>query len=195
MLLQVSFDYYQWVLLPLLIMVSRIFDVSLGTLRHVLNARGVKNLSPILGFFEVLIWIVVVKQVMNAADNWMCYIGWAGGFALGNYIGLIIEERLALGMQVMRIITSKDDTELIKALRKDNHGITVIDGEGANGPVKIIFSVMKRKNIMDAEKLIAQFHSDAFYSIEDVKESSHGVFTKKDKRMQILRQLFPERKK
>ena len=97
------FDYYSWIFLPLLIFASRICDVTLGTIRHVFVARGIKNIAPVLGFFEVLIWIVVVKQVMSGANNWACYIAWAGGFAAGNFIGLFIEEKLLFFFQVFYI--------------------------------------------------------------------------------------------
>ena len=133
-----DFYYFNWILLPLIIFASRIFDVSLGTLRHVFIARGFKKITPFLGFFEVLIWIIIVKQIMNNADNWVCYIAWASGFAAGNYIGLIIEEKLALGLQIVRIITGHETEFLIDKLSKENHGITVIEAKGAKGPVKMI---------------------------------------------------------
>jgi len=173
------FDYYSWIFLPLLIFVSRICDVTLGTIRHVFVARGIKNIAPVLGFFEVLIWIVVVKQVMNGANNWACYIAWAGGFAAGNFIGLVIEEKLALGMQVIRIITNKDCEELISELKKANHGVTIVDAQGAKGPVKMIFTIIQRKHVHDMENLIHVFNPTAFYSVEDIRDTSFGVFSKK----------------
>ena len=187
-----DFDYYNWLLLPLIIFVSRIGDVTLGTLRHVLTARGHKNISPILGFFEVLIWIIVVSQVMKQAHNFACYIGWAGGFAAGNYIGLLIEERIALGLQIIRIITNQECGELITQLQIANHGTTVVEGKGAKGPVKIILTVVKRKNIEPIIKIIQKNNPDAFYSIEDIRDVNRGVFTKSNQSM--LRKMFPSQK-
>jgi uncharacterized protein YebE (UPF0316 family) len=184
-----DFDYYSWVLLPLMIFASRIGDVTLGTLRHVLTARGHKNLSPILGFFEVLIWIVVVSQIMKQANNFACYIGWAGGFAAGNYIGLLIEERIALGLQIIRIITHEECSALIKELQHCNHGTTVVNAEGSKGPVKIILTVVKRKNIDPIIKIIQKHNPDAFYSIEDIRDVNRGVFTRKNQ--SLLKQIFP----
>ncbi|MBI4947696.1 MAG: DUF2179 domain-containing protein [Bacteroidetes bacterium] len=184
-----SFDYYNWLILPLIIFASRIGDVTLGTLRHVMMARGNKNAAPILGFFEVLIWIVVVSQVMKQANNFACYIGWAGGFALGNYIGLLIEERIALGLQIIRIITNQDCGELIAQLRSKDHGTTVVDAQGAKGPVKIILTVVKRKNIELVIKIIQQNNPDAFYSIEDIRDVKRGVFSKDSR--SLLRKMFP----
>lgn len=174
----VNFDYYSWITLPLIIFFSRVCDVSLGTLRHVFISKGYRTIVPVLGFFEVLIWIIVVAQVMKNLNNIACYLAWAGGFATGTYVGLLIEERLALGLQVIRIITNQNCDQLIEALKKGNHGITVVDGQGAVGPVKMIFTIIKRKNVQTVAKLIREFNPTAFYSIEDIKDTSQGVFTK-----------------
>lgn len=189
-----AFDYYNWIILPLIIFVSRLCDVSLGTLRHVFVSKGYKNIVPVLGFFEVLIWIVIVKQIMNNVDNPVCYLAWAAGFATGTYIGLKIEEALALGLQVVRIITNQECSELIDALRRENHGITVLDAEGAKGPVKMIFTIVKRKNVENVVKLIREHNPSAFYSVEDIKDTSKGIFTQRTGSMSFIRGLFPLRK-
>ena len=187
-----DFDYYNWLFLPLLIFLSRICDVTLGTLRHVMMARGQKSITPILGFFEVLIWIIVVSQVMKQASNFACYIAWAGGFAAGNYIGLLIEERIALGLQIIRIITNQECSELIKKLQQANHGTTVVEAQGAKGPVKIILTVVKRKNIDPIITLIQEYNPDAFYSIEDIRDVNRGVFSKSNQ--SLLRKMFRSEK-
>lgn len=184
-----SFDYYSWIILPLIIFASRICDVTLGTIRHVLTSRGHKNISPILGFFEVLIWIVVVSQVMKQANNFACYIAWASGFAMGNYIGLLIEERIALGLQIIRIITNQECGELITQLQIANHGTTVVNAHGAKGPVKIILTVVKRKNIEPIISIIQKNNPDAFYSIEDIRDVNRGVFSKANQ--SLIRKMFP----
>jgi uncharacterized protein YebE (UPF0316 family) len=172
-----SFDYYSWIVLPIIIFCSRVCDVSLGTLRHVFISKGFRKIVPILGFFEVFIWIIVVAQVMKNLSNIACYFAFAGGFATGTYVGLYIEERLALGLQVIRIITNQNCDELIAALKIDNHGITVVDAQGAVGPVKMLFTIIKRKNVQSVVKLIRQYNPTAFYSIEEIKVASQGVFT------------------
>ncbi len=187
-----TFDYYNWILLPLIIFASRICDVTLGTIRHVMMVRGQKNIVPILGFFEVLIWIIVVSQVIQQINNFACYIAWAGGFAMGNYIGLLIEERIALGLQIIRIITNQECAELISELQIANHGTTVVDAKGAKGPVKIILTVVKRKNIEPIIKLIQKYNPDAFYSIEDIRDVNRGVFSKSNQ--SLLRKMFPSQK-
>src|SRR3989344_1641413 len=187
-----NFDYHAWIVLPLIIFFSRICDVSLGTIRHVFISKGFKKIVPLLGFFEVLIWIIVVAQVMKNLNNWACYLAWAGGFATGTYVGLWIEEKLALGLQVIRIITNQDCTELLNAFKKDNHGITVVDAQGAVGPVKMIFTIIKRKNVKEVVQLIRKYNPTAFYSIEEIKKSSQGVFTENTgSGFSVIRKMFP----
>lgn len=190
-----DFDFYSWVILPFIIFISRVCDVSLGTIRHVFISKGFKTIVPFLGFFEVLIWIIVVAQVMNNLNNVACYLAWAGGFATGTYVGLRIEENLALGMQVIRIITHQNCTELLDALKKGNHGITVVDAQGAVGPVKMIFTIIKRRNVPRVVKLIHKYNPSAFYSIEDIKNTNQGVFTESPATgFSMIRKMFPARK-
>ncbi|MCC7303603.1 MAG: DUF2179 domain-containing protein [Bacteroidia bacterium] len=187
-----DFDWYGYIVLPLLIVCSRLFDVTLGTIRHVFIARGFNKLVPLLGFFEVLIWIIVVRQVMNGMESWPAYIAWAGGFALGNYFGLIIEQRLALGMQIVRIITHQASDDLVRSMREMDHGVTIMDAQGAKGPVKVIFTIVKRESLNDLEDAIAIHQPNAFYSVEDVKDASMGVFRSRKERnsvLQLLRRL------
>ena len=172
-----NFDYYAWIGLPIIIFFSRMCDVTLGTLRHVFISKGFRKIVPILGFFEVLIWIVVVAQVMKNLNNWACYIGWASGFAMGTYLGLKIEEKLALGLQVIRIITNQNCDELLAAFKNENHGVTIVDAQGSVGPVKMIFTIIHRKNVQSIVKLIHQYNPTAFYSVEEIKDTSAGVFS------------------
>ncbi len=190
-----NFDYYNWILLPLIIFFSRLGDVSLGTLRHVFISKGYRKIVPVLGFFEVLIWIIVVAQIMKNLNNIACYFAWAAGFATGTYVGLLIEERLALGLQVIRIITNQNCDSLIESLKHENHGVTAIDAQGAVGPVKMIFTIIQRKNVRQVIELIRQHNPTAFYSIEDIKDINQGVFsTKSSGSFASIRAMFPLRK-
>lgn len=192
--MEISDDILSWVILPILIFLARMSDVTLGTLRNIFMSRGFKKIVPFVGFFEVLIWLIAMKQVMNRADNFMCYFAWAGGFAMGTYVGMRIEERLALGMQVIRIITSETSEKLIAALRAANHGMTVVDANGAKGPVKMIFSIVQRKYLKDVIQLIEIHQPNAFYSVEDVRNARHGVFQPGQTKMALVRDLFNLRK-
>ena len=139
-------QWFAWLVIPLIIFIARILDVSISTLRIVYITRGKKNLAPILGFFEVLIWLLAISQIFKHLDNWACYFAWAAGFATGNYIGMVIEQKLAIGMQVIRIITSTNADNLINHLKAAQYALTLIDGQGSNGPVQIIFMLIKRKD-------------------------------------------------
>ena len=188
-------DLFRWVILPFLIFVARTLDVTLGTLRNVFISKGFRQIVPFVGFFEVLIWLISIRQIMQHLDNPLCYVGFASGFAMGTYVGLRIENRLALGLQVLRIITPSDSTALVGELQKHNLGITLIDGQGAKGPVKIIFTIVKRKDMAMVRKIIKDIHPQAFYSIEDIRIANQGVFPKRAttvSKMDYIRNVFPD---
>jgi uncharacterized protein YebE (UPF0316 family) len=161
--------WFTYALLPILIFCSRIVDVTLDTLRIVFISRGNKIVAPILGFFAVLVWLVAITQIMKHLDNFVCYVAYAGGFAMGNYVGLIIEEKLAIGFQVIRIITGRDSTPLIEKLRSCGYGVTTILAEGKDGKVHIIFSIVKRADVKDVIEIIHVFNPKSFFSIEDIR--------------------------
>jgi uncharacterized protein YebE (UPF0316 family) len=190
-------DFFRWAVLPLLIFIARTCDVTLGTLRNVFISKGFRNIVPMIGFFEVLIWLVSIRQVMRHLDNPLCYIGFAGGFAMGTYVGLIIENRLALGLQVLRIITPTNWEPLVESLQKMNLGLTIIDGHGAKGPVKIIFTIVKRKDVGVVREIIRVVNPQAFYSIEDIRIANQGVFPRNSaaaSKMDYIRRVLPDAK-
>ncbi len=174
---------FTWVILPLLIFLSRICDVSIGTIRIIFVSRGRKFLAPLLGAFEVSIWIIAMNQIMQHLDNVVCFLAYAGGFAMGNYIGILIEEKLAMGTLILRIFLPKDEGGMKEKLYEAGYGLTRINAHGKNGDVEILFSVIKRKNLDKVVKIIEDCHSKAFYSIEEAKSVRQGVFPtdKRDK--------------
>jgi uncharacterized protein YebE (UPF0316 family) len=171
-----SSDTFTYFVLPLLIFLARIFDVSIGTLRIILVAKGKKNVAPILGFFEVLIWIIAIGKIMQNADNIACYIGYAGGFAAGNYIGMLLEERLAMGMVVVRVITPRGAIDMKSAMVNAGFGVTLVDGEGAMGKVDVLFTTVQRADLPKLLPIISEINPKAFYTVEDVKLAHEGVF-------------------
>ena len=118
-----SFDTYAWVILPFIVFFARIADVTLGTLRIIFTSRGKRNIAPILGFVEVFIWIVVVGQIVKNVHSFTAYFGYAAGFAAGTYIGMKIEEKLALGTLVLRIILAEGGDEMAHNLREAGYGL------------------------------------------------------------------------
>jgi uncharacterized protein YebE (UPF0316 family) len=167
---------FTYVILPILIILARICDVTIGTIRIIVLSRGHKYLAPLLGFFEVLIWITVTAKIIQNLHNPICYFAYAGGFALGNLVGIIVEERLAMGIVVIRVITNQDASRLITRLRNDGYGVTSIPAQGSMGLVHVIFTVVKRCHLDEVEAMIREFNPQAFYSIEDVRYVSKGVF-------------------
>ena len=186
--------FIEWIFFPLIIFASRATDVSLGTLRSVLANKGMKKMGPFIGFFEVLLWLFAISTVMKNLSNFMCYLGWAGGYATGIYIGLSIEERLAIGTQVIRVFTQEDITKLIESLVEKNYSYTILDGEGKKGAVKLIFIVVKRKNVKDVTEVIHRFSPNAFYSIEDIKRAkglANSVSTTSVSKQSFFKGLLP----
>jgi uncharacterized protein YebE (UPF0316 family) len=168
--------FFSLVVLPILIFCARVCDMSLDTIRVIFMSKGIKYLPAIIGFFEVIIWLVAIGQVMNNLTNAVCYVAYGAGFATGTIVGMAIEEKLSLGLTSVRIITKEDPSELMKFLRSHNYGVTSIDGEGATGKVKMVFTIIKRQDLSHVISIIKQFNPTAFYSIEEVKSVAEGVF-------------------
>jgi uncharacterized protein YebE (UPF0316 family) len=165
-------DLYSWVVLPTIIFFARIGDVSIGTMRMLFTMRGRRMLAPVCGFFEVLIWIFVMREIMLNVNNVAACFAWAIGYAAGNLVGMTLEEKIALGKQIIRIITAQPAERLLEILKDANLSFTIIDGHGSRGPVKIIFTVIERKNRRRVEKLITAFDPKAFYSIGDIRSAT-----------------------
>ncbi|MFH1064448.1 MAG: DUF5698 domain-containing protein [Candidatus Woesearchaeota archaeon] len=172
-----AFDFYTWLLIPLLIFFARIIDVSMGTIRMIFIARGLKFLAPLLGFFEVIIWLMAIRQILLNLSNVMSYIAYGAGFAAGTYIGIVLEERLAVGRVAVRVVASKDASKLASALDKEGFTGSVSKADGPSGKVKIIFVVIERVDIWKMVELIKQYNPDAFYSVEDVRFVNKEVFS------------------
>lgn len=164
-----SMNLYQFVLLPLLIFFARVCDVSLGTIRIIFISKGIKYLAPIIGFFEIFIWLLAIGQIMQNLTNVYYYFFYAGGFATGNFVGILLDEKLSIGTVGIRIITKHDAKKLVETLKQRNYGISVVDGEGMNGKIKIIYTVIARQNVSDVLKIVKQYNPSAFYSIEDIR--------------------------
>jgi uncharacterized protein YebE (UPF0316 family) len=135
-------------------------------------SKGMRGKATILGFVEVLIWIVIVAQIFQNLDNWLNYVAFAGGFATGTFVGMYIEERMKMGVQIFRIIVGEGNEQLAEKLQEAEFRVTEIDGTGKYGPVKILFTIAKRKRWHDLAAIVNQYAPDAFYSVEDVKHVS-----------------------
>lgn len=188
--------FYAWFALPFLIFLARIADVTMGTIRVIFVSRGLKYLAPVVGFFEILIWLLAIGQIMKNLSNPMCYIAYAGGFALGNYVGIVIVDKLSLGVVLIRVVTAKDAWPLVERLKEQNYGVTCVDGHGASSQVKVVFTVVKRREVPNIVELIKTFNPRAFYSIEEVGFVEKGVFPMRESwwDSRLIKMLKPFRK-
>lgn len=167
---------YVWLVLPLMVFFARVTDVSLGTLRIIFISRGKSNLAPLLGFVEVFIWITIVSQIVSHAHNLLAYVAYAAGFATGAFMGMYIEKRLAIGTQIVLAIVQNHASILTQHLHSAGYGVTCVDGEGANGPVKLIYTIVPRRNLQDVLSIIHETNPRAFLSIQDVRSTQEGIF-------------------
>jgi uncharacterized protein YebE (UPF0316 family) len=167
-------DLFTWVVLPLLIFLARVLDVSIGTMRLIFVSKGFKFLAPVLGFFEVIIWLLAIGQIMQNLNNIFCYLAYGLGFAMGNYIGILLEEKMSIGTVLVRVIPKLDVENLIKSLRQDNFAVSAVEVEGMKGKVKMLFSIINRKDIKEYIKTVQHFNPNAFYTIEDIKAVKEG---------------------
>lgn len=165
-------------LLPFLIFFGRICDVTLGTLRIIFVSKGEKFKAPIIGFFEVFIWVVIISQILSRANDIVAYLSYAGGYAAGNYVGILIEKRIAFGIILCRVYTNKPGLKLVNLLSLKGFGATLIHGTGSVDEVDIIESVIDRKQLKKIVNIILEFDNQAFYVIEDVRTRERGIFPK-----------------
>lgn len=160
----------EWVVIPGMIFIARIMDVSMATLRMMFTINERKGLATMLGFIEVLIWLVAVGQALQHLSNIFSYLAFAGGFATGTYVGMLIEKKLAFGLVMLRVITVKHDSqELVNYLRGKSYKVTSVDAEGNDGHVNVIFLPATRKNIPDLVDAVRKFNPNALYTIENLR--------------------------
>ena len=164
------------VLTPLFIFVAEMCVVTIGTTRTIFVSRGMKAPAAVLGLFECSLWLFAVGQVFQNLSNLGCSAAYAGGFALGNYLGVLLEEKLAVGSVLLRVITRRDAAPLIQDLAAADYGVTRLDGRGAVGPVQVVLTVVKRRQLRHVVGLIKRFDAGAFYSVDDLQSAAAGVF-------------------
>ena len=181
-------ELFAYILLPLFIFVARIADVSLGTLRIIFTTKGMRKVAPIVGFFEVLIWLMAISRIMQDLDNWVSYIAYAAGFATGNFVGMYLEEKLAIGHEMIRVITRKDATSLIADLRARGYGVTSVRAQGIEGEVAVIFIIARRSRIREALDQINHFNPLALYTVEAIKYVNRQIFyrSEEDRQRRLL---------
>ena len=165
---------WQPILGGLLIFSLRVIDVSIGTVRMLMIVRGRKLLSALMGFVEVLIFLLAISKVIREVNNVWNVLGYCGGFATGTIVGMTLEQRLALGFSVVRIISKTRWLEITQALRHESFGATQIIGEGRGGPVGIVYSMVRRKQVPAVVALCERLDPQAFITVEEASRVYRG---------------------
>jgi len=194
----ISPELYAFVILPLLIFLARVADVSMETIRVIYISRGIKYLAPIIAFFEIVIWLLAMEVVMSDLTNIANFFAFAFGFATGTYVGLVIEEKLSIGMVILRIITTDDTSNegIVTFLSGEHFGVTHIDAHGSRGAVRIILTLVNRADVPGITGFLHETYPHAFFSVEDVRYAKEGVFRPKSGHpiANIIRALNPWKK-
>lgn len=191
----ISEGMFNYVIMPLLIFLARVGDVSINTLRMMFVLNGKKTIAPILGFFEALIWLLAIGQIIQNIDNPISYIAYAGGFAAGNYVGMTIEEKLALGRVLVRVITVTPMVELIEFMKEKNYRFTHVGAEGRYGKVNLLFTVMKRDTLKEYIEKVKECNDKAFYTIESVRRISDDDLSVTEDKSSFTTRIFSRMRK
>ena len=162
----------------LFIFFARVTDVTLSTIRMLMVVQGRKVQAAIIGFFEVSIYVTALGKVVNSLDNIWNLLAYALGFACGNYIGITIENRIALGNLAAQVVLKADNNdELVKKLRESGFGVTVLEGHGREGTREILNLAINRKDLDKLKGIVYDYDKDAFITTSSVNPISGGYFS------------------
>ncbi len=163
------------VAMTLLIFFARILDVSLGTIRTIVVFRGRRMLAAVVGFFEIIIWVLAAGQVLQNLDAWYLIVAYAAGYGAGNYIGIWLEAKLALGREMVSAISFRADGGLARILRDKGFQAIDVDADAGRGPsVDLVLTVTRRRRVPELIRTILDTDPEAQYSVSDVKLAHEG---------------------
>lgn len=168
-------DPHAW-LFALLIFVLRVGDMALDTIRVLFVVRGKRLIVWVLGFFQSLIFVIAISSVLTELDNLLNVLGYAGGFATGNLVGMIIEQKLAIGHVLVTIISSNRGAYITERLRAGGYAVTEIAGRGKNGTVFELHASVLRKDVDNVETIVLEADPQAFVTAEDVRPVRRGFW-------------------
>ncbi|HHX86669.1 MAG TPA: DUF2179 domain-containing protein [Firmicutes bacterium] len=160
----------------ILIFLSRVLDVSLGTLRIIYLTRGRSKIAALIGFVEIVIYVVALGVVIDNLDRPLNVIIYALGFAAGTLVGGFIEEKIAVGHVTVQVVTMKGGGELEEKLREMGYGVTAIDCFGRDGIHRILHILMRRRNLDQFFELTQQVDHQALVSVMDTRTIRGGYF-------------------
>lgn len=171
----ISEELFTYVVLPLLIFLARVTDVSINTIRIIYVLGGRRLTATLLGFVESFIWLMAIRQIFQHLDNWVSYFAYPAGFAMGILVGMIIEEKIAYGKVIVRIITHRDVTNLIAYLNDRKFRYTRVDATGERGKENLVFTVLERDQLEDLLKTLRTEIPSAFYTVEKVNRAAESA--------------------
>ena len=166
-------DFFKLAILPLLIFLAKVTDVSLATLGLIFTARGQKKLSMLISFLEISIYLLAISVILENISEPHYFLAYALGYAVGTYTGMWLEERLAIGFFNLRLITHKNPERWLKKLRKHGFKPTCYRANAGKNRVHVIQLIIRRREMEAIRELIQRFDRKAFYSIEDIREAGH----------------------
>jgi uncharacterized protein YebE (UPF0316 family) len=158
----------------LLIFCLRIVDVSMGTVRTLMIVRGMRKWAVLIGFVEVTVWVVAISQVMSNLNNVWNILAYSGGFAAGTFVGMSLENRLALGDVDIHIVSPARGAAVVARIRQAGYGATELPALGQSGPVSLIGVVVPRKQKPAVLALITEVDPTAFVTVEDMRRVDRG---------------------
>ena len=156
----------------LIIFSLRLADQSLGTMRALLVAKNKPIYAALIGLVESAIWIVAISQVIKDIDDPVLIGAYAAGFAAGTILGTYIERIVGVGNIVVRVFTPSNSPSVAETLRDNGHGVTVIDGEGKEGPVKIYLCVIPRRKLKSVLGMIEEINPNAYITTDMANPTS-----------------------
>lgn len=185
-ILGISEAWFSYLILPVLIFLARIIDVSINTIRIIYVLGGRRLTATLLGFVESFVWLMAIRQIFAHLDNWVCYIAYPAGFASGILVGMMIEERIAYGKVIVRIITRKDIGPLKTYLSAMSFRFTALKAEGPDGEESVVFTVLEREKLEQLTTRLKEILPTAFYTVEKVNRASEsGVVVQETTRWSI----------
>jgi uncharacterized protein YebE (UPF0316 family) len=164
------------VAMALAIFLLRVCDMALDTLRVLFIVRGRRPVVWFLGFFQSAIWVVAFSSVLGHLGNPLAWIGYAAGFATGNVVGMAIEDKLAIGYRQLRVVSPQHGAEVAGAIRQAGYGVTELAGHGRDGPVSVVNTSVRRRDLERLQRVIREADPEAFVSVEEVRPVHRGYF-------------------
>jgi len=165
----------------LLIFSARIFDVTLATLRVLLLVRGKRVVAGTLGFFEVIIYILALKFVVDRLGDPLSLVSYGLGFATGNVVGSLVEEKIAFGLLTVQVISVSCSEQLTRDLRLAGFGVTTWEAQGREGCHHVLHVILPRKQMGRLTDIINQWDPGSFVTVFDARSVKGGVFSRKAK--------------